>query len=371
MTAPFSNKLSRSSPATAGSEETTPPADRRPSETASDPANTPSSYPSYDALLGGLVNRDRFALARCITVVESRRPEDADVAARLLDDCLSHGVSALRLGITGAPGVGKSSFIESFGYDLVENGHRIAVLAVDPSSTMTRGSVLADKTRMPRLANHPDAFVRPSPTGGHAGGTARATRDVIALCEAAGYDVIIVETVGVGQSETALAQTVDFFALMVLTGAGDELQGMKRGVLEMSDAILVSKSDGENIAAAERTAAIYRDASHVLPGKPFGWQPRVIRTSSVTGEGLAEFWATISSFRSDAESSGFADANRKRQLIQWMREALVERLREALLSESGLQDRLAALEQDVLLGRLSPRSAVQRLLEERKEGRSS
>src|SRR3954454_24463100 len=279
---------------------------RRPRSSACSAAPEPASAPALPRLpyaRGGgrsrmselaqhVINGDRRALARAITLAESTRSDHRAEAEALLEQVLPHAGGAVRVGISGAPGAGKSTFIEALGTHLVAHDHRVAVLAVDPSSTRSGGSILGDKTRMEQLTRSPDAFVRPSPTGGTLGGVARRTREAMLLCEAAGFDVVLVETVGVGQSEVAVAGMVDLFLLLLAPAAGDELQGVKRGIVELADLVVVNKADGELAAAATRTAADYGNAVHIV--RPVGtWTPRVLLSSALTGAGIEDVWATV------------------------------------------------------------------------------
>jgi len=271
---------------------------------------------------------DATVLARAITLVESTAAQHAAVAAELMKLLLPHRDHSVRIGITGVPGVGKSTFIEVFGLYLCEQGHRVAVLAVDPTSVVSGGSILGDKTRMDELSRHPAAYIRPSPSGGALGGVTRKTRETITLCEAAGYDVILIETVGVGQSEIAVRSMTDFFLLLALTGAGDELQGIKKGIVEMADAIAVTKADGDNLVAAERLQLELSQVLHFLSPATPGWKPEVLTCSAVKGTGIAEIWGLVEKFRLDMSASGEWEA---RRLVQ-VREGLVELAREQVLT---------------------------------------
>ena len=275
-----------------------------------------------DALLGG----DRRALAKAITLVESRRPEDEAPATALVNACLPHAGRALRIGLSGAPGVGKSTFIEALGTWLTAKGHRVAVLAVDPSSRRSGGSILGDKTRMVKLAQDPNAFIRPSPAGMTLGGVARRTRESMLLVEAAGFDVVLVETVGVGQSETAVADMVDMFLVLVSPGGGDELQGIKRGIMELADLVVVTKADGDLAEAANRAAADYRVALHLMRPKFEGWTADVRLVSSPDGRGIAEIWQDVVAFREKLTATGAWDRQRQAQAAAWLQTELREGL---------------------------------------------
>jgi LAO/AO transport system kinase len=315
------------------------------------------------SLLDGIRENDRAALGRAITLVESNSPGDRDRAQELLMALLPSTGGARRIGISGVPGVGKSTFIESFGLRLVEEGHRVAVLAVDPSSSVSKGSILGDKTRMEKLAASDDAFIRPSPTGGSLGGVARKTREAILVCEAAGYDVVLVETVGVGQSETTVADMVDFFLLLKLAGAGDELQGIKRGILELADLIAINKADGDNVQAAENARSEFARALGILrAAEESGWTPRVVACSGRTGDGLDEIWRIITEHDDLLSASGELEKRRRRQLLGWMWSLVDEGLRSAVREHPEVANILAILEKNVLEGRTTPTSAAEKIL---------
>lgn len=308
--------------------------------------------------LDGVLSGDRTVLARAITLVESRNPEHRRVAQQLIQELLPRTGGAHRVGITGVPGVGKSTFIDQLGIDLTAAGHSVAVLAVDPSSSRTGGSILGDKTRMERLAVDPRAFVRPSPAGRSLGGVTRSTRETILVCEAAGFDVVLVETVGVGQSETLVADMVDFFLVLMLSGAGDELQGIKKGVLELADMVAVNKADGDNTARAERAAADYRAALHLMSPASPTWSPPVVTCSGLTGVGLDELWHQIETHRRKLTATGELDSRRRDQQVRWMWSMLDDRLRDDLRTDPALHDLLVAYEQRVHDGELTATVAV-------------
>lgn len=284
---------------------------------------------ALQTLLAGVRAGHRASLGQAITLVESRRADHQQRAGELIEALLPDTGRAWRVGITGVPGVGKSSFIEALGMMLVQQGQRVAVLAVDPSSSRTGGSILGDKTRMARLSMHPAAFIRPSPAGGTLGGVAARTREAMLVCEAAGYDVVLVETVGVGQSELAVAGMTDFFLLLMLTGAGDDLQGIKRGVMELADALVVHKADGDNLEAARQAASTLEGAIDLLhrPGEP--WRPRVLLASSLEQTGIDEVWASIMAHRSSLQQAGTWEERRARQRVRWLWERLEEGMRQA------------------------------------------
>jgi LAO/AO transport system kinase len=312
-------------------------------------------------LLSGVRGGDRALLGQAITLVESNAPDDRRLAQELLTDLLPDTGGSRRIGISGVPGVGKSTFIESFGLRLVENGHRVAVLAVDPSSSISKGSILGDKTRMERLARSESAFIRPSPTGGSLGGVARKTREAILVCEAAGHGVVLVETVGVGQSETAVAEMVDFFLVLKLAGAGDELQGIKRGILELADLIAINKADGENVQAAELARAEFERALGILRAED-DWKPRVVTSSGQTGSGLDEIWKLIGDHHDLLTGNGELERLRQRQLLGWMWSLVDEGLRSAVREHPDLAEQLASLEQEILEGRTTPTAAAEKVL---------
>jgi LAO/AO transport system kinase len=314
--------------------------------------------PDLAALARSVRTGDRAVLARAITLVESKRTDHQKAARRLVQDLLPATGKALRIGITGAPGVGKSTTIDALGVYLTAHGHRVAVLAVDPSSNRTGGSILADKTRMPRLAIDPAAFIRPSPASGSLGGVAARTRETLLVCEAAGFDVILVETVGVGQSETAVADLTDFFLLLMLPGAGDEIQGIKKGVIELADMIAINKADGDNVQRAMTAAAEYRGALHILAPRSPNWTPPVVTYSALTGQGIEDLWARIVAHRSALAATGEGEARRRAQQVKWMWAMLEERLFVRLKTDPLLKARLPSIEREVEEGRLSPALAV-------------
>jgi LAO/AO transport system kinase len=305
---------------------------------------------------------DRRSLARAITLAESTRSDHRDEAVALLDELLPSTGGAIRVGISGAPGAGKSTFIEALGLHLVDHGHRLAVLAVDPSSRRSGGSILGDKTRMEMLSRRSEAFIRPSPSGGTLGGVARRTREALLLCEAAGHDVVLVETVGVGQSEVAVAGMVDVFVLLLAPGAGDDLQGVKRGIVELADVVVVNKADGDLAAAAERTAADYANALHFLRSRTEGWEVRVERASALLGEGIDRVWSAIEAHEAMLKASGVLGARRADQAREWMWSEVTDGLLDALAADPAVAAETAALEADVRAGTVSPAAAAQRIL---------
>ncbi len=305
---------------------------------------------------------DRAALGRAITLVESRRASDRPDADALLQRLLPHAGAALRVGITGMPGVGKSTLIEALGGRLTAAGHRVAVLAVDPSSARSGGSILGDKTRMQELARDPRAFIRPSPSGGALGGVARRTRETIVLVEAAGYDVVLVETVGVGQSEVMVANMVDFFLVLTLAGGGDELQGIKRGILELADLLVVTKADGDNVEPARRTRAEYAGALALMPPRSPEWKPRVQLCSAMSGDGIDALWVAVEEHRDALQGSGEWERRRGEQRVHWLRQALRDGLEEALGEHAGVRQRLGELEAAVRSGEVAAEVAAAQVL---------
>ena len=323
---------------------------------------TAARGPSLADYVTGIQAGDRAMLARAITLVESTKPEHGALAQQLLQSLLPSAGGALRLGITGVPGVGKSTTIDQLGINLVEAGHKLAVLAVDPTSKRTGGSILGDKTRMSRLAQSRDAFIRPSPTSGTLGGVTRKTRESMALAEAAGFDVIIVETVGVGQSEVAVADMVDFFLVLLLSGGGDDLQGIKKGIIEIADMIAINKADGDNIARADRAATEYRAALQILTPQSATWSPPVLTISGLSNHGLDMLWAKILEHREKMTATGEFDQRRQRQAVEWMHEMLNDRVMTSLHSNPKIAVRMPTIDAEVRSGRLLPTLAVDEIL---------
>ena len=317
---------------------------------------------SVDQYVQGVLEHNRAVLAQAITLVESNSPVHLGMAQEMLKKLLPHSGKSIRIGITGVPGAGKSTFIEALGSMLCERGHRVAVLAVDPTSPVTRGSILGDKTRMEKLSRNPHAFIRPSATGGTLGGVNRKTRETILLCEAAGFDVILVETVGVGQSETTVRSMVDFFLLLMLTGAGDELQGIKKGVIEIADALLVNKADGDNRQRALLAASEYNRVLHYLQPATEGWQTKAYLCSALTGEGVPEIWSVVETFQDEMSRSGGLQARRQQQLRDWMYSMAEEYVRAHFFGNPAVAKTMSDVEAAVLRGELSPTAAVQELI---------
>ena len=306
---------------------------------------------------------DRRAMAKAITLVESTHPEKLDQGQTLLEELLPDTGKSLRIGITGVPGVGKSTFIEAFGMRLIEAGHQVAVLAVDPSSPITGGSILGDKTRMQQLSSHPQAFVRPSPSSGVLGGVARNTREIMLLCEAAGYDVIIVETVGVGQSETMVASMADLFLVLMLPNAGDELQGIKKGILELADLIVINKADGDQKTLAQRAVREYRNALQLLKPTRASWKAKVLQCSALEQTGLVELWEVMQDFREMLKTSGEWEEHRSHQSVRWMWSLIDEELRQSFRKHSQIQADIPRVEKAIRQGKQLPTRAARSLLE--------
>jgi LAO/AO transport system kinase len=317
---------------------------------------------TVDEYVQGVLAGDRNVLAQTITLVESNASSHFDMAQEVLRQLLPHTGNSMRVGITGVPGVGKSTFIEALGLYLCEQGHRVAVLAVDPSSTVTRGSILGDKTRMEKLSQDLRAFIRPSPSSGTLGGVTRKSRETILVCEAFGFDVILVETVGVGQSETTVRSMVDFFLLLMLAGAGDELQGIKKGIMELADALLINKADGDNKVRARGAKAEYNRALHYLAPATKGWQTRAHTCSAVTGEGIDDIWAVVEQFRAQTQAAGVFEKRRRRQILDWVYTMVEEHLRKSFFEHAGVQHIRADVEQAVVGGHMPPTVAVRELL---------
>ena len=319
--------------------------------------------PTADALVEGILAGDRLILSRAITLVESQLESHQQTAREVIARCLPHTGKAQRIGITGVPGVGKSTFIEAFGNHLTQQGKRVAVLAIDPTSQRTGGSILGDKTRMETLASNPDAYIRPSPAGSSLGGVARATRETMILCEAAGFDVIVVETVGVGQSETAVHSMVDFFLLLSLAGAGDELQGIKRGIMEMADGIAINKADGDNQKRAKRAQTQIKAALHLFPPTTSGWIPRTLLCSALESTGIDSVWELVQEHERRMVGKGLFEQKRQDQARFWMQSAIRERLESAFFNAPAVAERLIALEKEVVSGDTSPFAAADELLQ--------
>ncbi|MFZ1160872.1 methylmalonyl Co-A mutase-associated GTPase MeaB [Mycobacterium sp.] len=317
---------------------------------------------AIDELAAAVRGGDRSALPRAITLVESTRVDHRDRAQQLLLELMPAAGNALHVGITGVPGVGKSTAIEALGMHLIGRGHRVAVLAVDPSSTRTGGSILGDKTRMPRLATHPDAYIRPSPTSGTLGGVAKATRETIVLLEAAGFDVILVETVGVGQSEVAVSNMVDTFVFLTLARAGDQLQGIKKGVLELADIVVVNKADGDHVTEARKAARELSGAIRLIYPRETLWRPPVLTMSALEGTGLEELWDTVERHRDVLTEAGDFEARRRAQQVDWTWQMVRDTVLDRVLSNPAVRKSRADVERQVLTGELTPAMAAQQIL---------
>jgi LAO/AO transport system kinase len=317
----------------------------------------PSAY-----YIDGVLAHERRILAKAITLIESSRPDHQELAREVLDGLLPHAGGAIRLGITGVPGAGKSTFIESIGRHITGRGHRLAVLAIDPSSRRSGGSVLADKTRMETLSMNPAAFIRPSPAGTTLGGVAAKTRESMLVCEAAGFDVVIVETVGVGQSETAVAGMVDFFLVLMIAGAGDEIQGIKKGLMELADAVAINKADGDNIQAAERARRDYLSALHLLRPASQAWSPPVLTCSALSMQGIDNLWQTVLDHRERLSKTGELQEKRRTQALDWMWSMVEDGLKEQFHTHAGVRALLPGVLSRVAHGTLSPGAAARELL---------
>lgn len=311
----------------------------------------------------GILKGNVTILSQAVTLVESLRPEHQALAQEVIEKCLPYSGNSVRVGISGVPGAGKSTSIDVFGLHVLKKGGKLAVLAIDPSSERSKGSILGDKTRMEKLSVHPDAFIRPSPSAGSLGGVARKTRETIILCEAAGYDKIFVETVGVGQSETAVHSMVDFFLLIQLAGTGDELQGIKRGIMEMADGIVINKADGNNIEKAKLAAAHFRNALHLFPAPESGWTPQVMTYSGFYNIGVEEIWDMVYKYFDFVKANGYFEHRRNEQAKYWMYETINEHLRDSFYQNERIAAMLAGQEQEVLNGWATSFAAAKRLLD--------
>ena len=320
------------------------------------------SAPSANELINGILQQDQSALSRAITIIESSAQKHQQQAKEIIESCLPHANHSIRIGITGVPGVGKSTFIESFGKLLISKGKKVAVLTVDPSSSISKGSILGDKTRMEELVKEEKAYIRPSASGDTLGGVARKTRETIVLCEAAGFDVILIETVGVGQSETAVHSMTDFFLLLKLAGAGDELQGIKRGIMEMADSIVINKADGENLKAAKLAKTEFNRALHLYPAKESGWAPKTLLSSAIKNEGIAEIWELVSDYFKRVKSNGYFQQKRKEQNKFWLLQTIESSLKSEFYENPSvkieLEKQLKALDEN----RTTPFEAAEKLL---------
>ncbi|MFT5821075.1 MAG: LAO/AO transport system kinase [Crocinitomix sp.] len=318
-----------------------------------------------------ILKGDKTALSETITLLESKNEEQNKIGQEILKTCLPQSGQSIRVGITGVPGVGKSTFIESLGTFLAEMGKKVAVMAIDPSSEVSKGSILGDKTRMNNLAVHKNAFIRPTATSGSLGGVARKTRETILLCEAAGYEIILVETVGVGQSETEVHSMTDFFLLLMLAGAGDELQGIKRGIMEMADTILITKTDGENVKKANLARAEYKNALHLFPANPNEWIPKVETVSATENKGVDKVWKIIESFDQLVVSNGWKTKERETQQVYWMNESVKEQLLSDFSKTDGIQNEIETITKQLKAGTITSYQAANQILAYYKNGKTN
>jgi LAO/AO transport system kinase len=317
---------------------------------------------SVDDYVNGVLNFDRNILARTITLIESNNPTHHDIAQEVLKKLLPYSGKSIRIGITGVPGAGKSTLIETLGMFLIKQGHKVAVLTIDPSSTVTKGSILGDKTRMEKLSKEENCFIRPSPSGGELGGVARKTRETISVVEAAGFNIVLIETVGVGQSEVTVRSMVDFFLLVLIAGAGDELQGIKRGVMELCDAIFINKADGDNEKRALIAQTDYNNALHYLQPATKGWQPKAYIGSALTGKGIEELWRVIQEFEKQTKANGIFEERRKNQIVEWVFKMVENKLIDDFYNAEQIKTELPHIKSDILEGLLTPTLAAEKLL---------
>ncbi|CDF80705.1 LAO/AO transport system ATPase [Formosa agariphila KMM 3901] len=318
---------------------------------------------SAQEYIDGVLSGSRVILSRAITIIESNLESDKVIAKEIIQAILPHSGKSIRIGITGVPGVGKSTFIEAFGKHLTQLGHKVAILSIDPSSQRSKGSILGDKTRMEELSNNENAYIRPSSTGDTLGGVANKTGETMLLCEASGYDVILVETVGVGQSETAVHGMTDFFLLLMLAGAGDELQGIKKGIMEMANMVVINKADGDNIKKSEMARLQYQNALHIFPQPESGWTPVVTKASSTKNTGIDTVWEQVLKYKALIDQNGYFLENRNQQNIKWMYNNINEELKHLFYGSPEIKSKLSALEHDVVSSHISPVKAAQSIME--------
>ena len=327
----------------------------------------PKNRLSAQAYIDGILSGSRVILSRAITIIESNLESDKVLAKEIIQAILPSSGNSIRIGITGVPGVGKSTFIEAFGKHLIAQGHKVAILSIDPSSQRSKGSILGDKTRMEELSNIENAYIRPSASGDTLGGVANKTGETILLCEAAGYDVVLIETVGVGQSETAVHGMTDFFLLLMLSGAGDELQGIKKGIMEMADMVVINKADGDNIRNSELARLQYQNALHIFPQSDSGWTPVVTKASSTKNTGISTVWDEIIKYKKLVSENGYFEKNRNQQNIQWMYNNINESLKQLFFGSKNIKNQLSDLEKDVISAEISPVKAAQKIMKMFKE----
>jgi len=324
----------------------------------------PKGRLTAQAYIEGVLKGDRVLLSRAITVIESNLESDKVLAKEIVQSILPHSGNSIRIGITGVPGVGKSTFIEAFGKYLITHGKRVAILSIDPSSQRSKGSILGDKTRMEELANMQEAYIRPSASGDTLGGVANKTGETMLLCEANGYDVVLIETVGVGQSETAVHGMTDFFLLLMLSGAGDELQGIKKGIMEMADMVVINKADGDNIRMSEMARLQYQNALHIFPQSESGWSPVVSTASAIKNIGISNVWDEIVKFKQQVDENGYFLKNRNHQQINWMYNNINEELKRLFYGSKNIASHLKILEKQIISNKISPVKAAQQIIEE-------
>lgn len=327
----------------------------------------PKDRLSAKEYIDGILKGDRVILSRGITIIESNLESDKILAKKIIQEILPHSGNSIRIGITGVPGVGKSTFIEAFGKYLIAKGYKVGILSIDPSSQRSKGSILGDKTRMEELANLEDAYIRPSATGATLGGVANKTGETMLLCEAAGYDVILIETVGVGQSETAVHGMTDFFLLLMLSGAGDELQGIKKGIMEMADMVVINKADGDNIKKSEIAMRQYQNALHIFPLSESGWSPVVTTASALQNIGIDTVWQEIEKYKKLVDENGYFNSNRKNQQIRWMYNNINEELKQLFYGSKDITEQLSKLEKAIVTSKISPVEAAQFVIEQFKK----
>lgn len=330
-------------------------------------AYKPKNRLTEQAYIDGVLSGDRVILSRAITIIESNLENDKLIAKQIIQAILPAAGNSIRIGITGVPGVGKSTFIEAFGKHLISEGHKVAILSIDPSSQRSKGSILGDKTRMEELSNLENAYIRPSASGDTLGGVANKTAESMLLCEAAGYDVILIETVGVGQSETAVHGMTDFFLLLMLAGAGDELQGIKKGIMEMADMVVINKADGDNVRNSEIARLQYQNALHIFPQSESGWAPVVTKASSTKNTGIKTVWKEISKYKELVTKNGYFEKNRDYQKIRWMYDNINEELKHMFYGSKDIADELSILEGGIISSEISPVKAAQQIIKKFKD----